>query len=241
MIERFKLGLRNLLLIGSVFGITSGDPLWTSQVAFAGGTTELEYRPPGSHQIVNHPLSQRDIHAFLKLKATTLPLYANLFRKHSYKFGIPWQLTAAVSYQESHWNPQAQSYTGVRGLMQLTEQTAERVGVENRRDTEQSVWGGAKYLKMLLDRQPSNIPFRERLALALATYNIGPSHMVDAQRLAVSQNKNPYRWSDLQTVLPLLSQKKYLSLLKHGPARGSEPVLFVHRVLAYLDLFTVQI
>jgi membrane-bound lytic murein transglycosylase F len=186
-------------------------------------------------------LSDQDVRRFMRLRASALPEYSTLFRKHSRDFGIPWQLTAAVSYQESHWDPQAESFTGVKGLMQLTQETAEHVGVEDRLNPNQSVWGGVKYLRMLLDRQPKMLPFRERLALALATYNIGPAHMIDAQRLAAKLGKNPYLWKDLQTVLPLLADKNYFSELKYGPARGEEPVLYVHRVLAFLDLITIQI
>jgi len=181
-------------------------------------------------------LGTLDIRKFLRDREFVLPRFSPTFRKHALEFGIPWQLAAAVAYQESHWNPDAESFTGVKGLMQLTNETAEHLGVSDRLDADQSIWGGVKYLKMLLDRQPKSLPLRERLALTLATYNVGPAHMWDAQNLAVRLGKNPYSWRDLQTVLPLLADKEYLDLLKYGPARGEEPVQFVHQVFAYLEL-----
>ncbi len=186
-------------------------------------------------------LSDPDVHNFLRLRTSALPKYAMLFRKHSREFGIPWQLTAAVAFQESHWDPQAESFSGVRGLMQLTRDTAEHVGIEDREDIDQSVWGGAKYLKMLLDRQPKMLPTRDKIALALATYNLGPAHIIDAQRLSVELGKNPYSWRDLESVLPMLADPRYLSHLRYGPARGNEPVIYVRRVLAFLELIAIQI
>lgn len=186
-------------------------------------------------------LSRYDVVQFLKARDKVLPQYSSTFKKHSREFGIPWQLAAAVAYQESHWKADAESFTGVKGLMQLTMETAEHLGVEDRTDANQSIWGGSKYLKMLIERQPKGIPFKERLSLALATYNVGPAHMIDAQKLALRLGKDPYSWKDLKTVLPLLGNAAYLDELKYGAARGQEPVDFVHRVLAYLDLISVKI
>ncbi len=186
-------------------------------------------------------LPMAEIRSFLNARTSVFPRYAALLRKYSDVFNLPWQLSAAVAYQESKWNPEAESFTGVRGFMQLTQETAEHLGVEDRTDTEQSIWGGTKYLRMLLDRQPKYLPFREKLALALATYNVGPAHMLDAQNLAQKLGKNPHSWKDLKSILPLLADEDYLSELKYGPARGHEPVEFVSRVLVYLDLISVPI
>ncbi|MGZ5280198.1 MAG: transglycosylase SLT domain-containing protein, partial [Pseudobdellovibrionaceae bacterium] len=186
-------------------------------------------------------LSVREEKRFALDREQILPKYSTLLQKHAAEFGLPWQLLAAIAYQESRWNPEAESFTGVKGFMQLTNQTAEHLGVEDREDTAQSIWGGVKYIKMLLNRQPKNLPPRDRLALALATYNVGPAHMQDAQKLAVKLGKNPYSWKDLQTVLPLLAEEDYLPELKYGPARGQEPVTYVKRVFSYLELMSVQI
>ncbi len=186
-------------------------------------------------------LTAREQKQFARDREEVLPKYSNIIRKHASDFGMPWQLMAAIAYQESRWNPEAQSFTGVKGFMQLTAETAEHLGVDDREDPEQSIWGGIKYIKMLLDRQPKGLLFKDRLALALATYNVGPAHMIDAQKLALKLGKNPYAWKDLQTVLPLLAEEQYLPHLKYGPARGQEPVIYVRRVLSYLELMSVQI
>lgn len=186
-------------------------------------------------------LSALTIQKFLRDQQSLYPTYAEAFRKHSLEFNVPWQLVAAVAYQESQWNSEAESFTGVKGLMQLTQETAEHLGVEDRTDANQSIWGGSKYLKMLLDRQPKGLPAKERMALALATYNVGPAHMIDAQNLAQRLGKDPLSWRDMKLVLPLLANKDYLEYLKYGPARGHEPVEFVHRVFAYLDLISTKI
>jgi membrane-bound lytic murein transglycosylase F len=186
-------------------------------------------------------LTPREEQRFALDREQILPKYSSLIRKHAAEFGLPWQLMAAIAYQESRWNPEAESITGVKGFMQLTNETAEHLGVEDREDPSQSIWGGIKYIRMLINRQPKNLTFKDRLALALATYNVGPAHMQDAQKLAVKLGKNPHSWRDLQTVLPLLAEEDYLPDLKYGPARGQEPVTYVKRVFSYLELMSVPI
>ncbi len=165
-----------------------------------------------------------------------LPRYRESFERAAEKYDIPWTLLAAVSYQESHWNPRARSPTGVRGMMMLTLPTAKAMGVKNRLDPNQSIMGGARYLSRMMKRIPEEVEGEDRLWFALAAYNIGFGHLQDARELAERLGKDPNRWHSLKTVLPLLSRKKYYRTLKHGYARGSEPVLYVERIRSYLDM-----
>lgn len=210
---------------------------WFQKASRQGKVSALQHR----YQNPFNTLNDYDrVHFFRALK-TRYKEYSKFFKRSSREFALPWQLVAAVSYQESHWYEDAESFTGVRGLMQLTKQTAEHLGVADRNDPAQSVWGGSKYLRYLISKQPKNIPQNDRLALALATYNVGPAHMVDARRLAAMLGKNPHAWKDMRTVLPLLSNPDYLPLLKYGAARGQEPVDFVDRVHAFYEILSLSI
>lgn len=177
-----------------------------------------------------------DLLYFQRALRTRLPKYKRHFVRSGRQFSLPWKWIAAVSYQESKWNPNAVSFTGVKGLMQLTHDTAAVVGIRDRRDPQQSVHGGAKYLRYLYRKQPQFLPARERWILTLIAYNVGVAHLWDAQNLASQMGKNPYAWEDLKTVLPLLAHPDYQSQLRYGYARGSEPVGYVRRVLSYMDL-----
>lgn len=151
--------------------------------------------------------------------------------------GLDWRLLAAVAYQESHWDPAAVSETGVRGVMMLTEVTAEEMGVD-RLDPAGSVIGGANYLADLIERMPAYIAEPDRTWMALAAYNVGYAHLEDARKLAIEVGHNPNTWAGLRHTLPLLSQPKYYQKLRHGYARGNEPVIFVERIRNYYDLLT---
>ena len=177
-----------------------------------------------------------DTKVFYKRLKKRLPKYEKFFKQAAKQEGIPWILLAAISYQESHWNPKAKSHTGVRGMMMLTLSTAKQVGVKNRLDAVQSIFGGAKYIASLEKRFPKNIKGINRWAFTLAAYNVGMGHLHDAQILARKLNKNPYAWSDIKKILPLLSQKKYYKNLKHGYARGNEPVNYVKSIQHYVGM-----
>jgi membrane-bound lytic murein transglycosylase F len=166
----------------------------------------------------------------------TLPQYRPYFYEAQAQTGIEWRLLAAVAYQESQWDPVATSETGVRGLMQLTEDTARKLGVADRLDAKSSALGAARYLRELKEKLPARIGEPDRTWLALAAFNIGIAHLEDARILAQRQKLNPDLWSDVKKTLPLLAQQDYFLLAKNGYARGGMPVAFVDRVRAYYDV-----
>ncbi|MGM0564264.1 MAG: membrane-bound lytic murein transglycosylase MltF [Pseudomonadota bacterium] len=159
--------------------------------------------------------------------------YEPMFSNAAKRYDIDESLLAAQAYQESHWDPVAKSPTGVRGMMMLTLNTAQSLGVENRLDPRQSIEGGARYLKKMKARFDENIPEPDRTWLALAAYNVGRAHMHDAQILARELGKDPKRWASIKDVLPLLSDPNYYKDLKYGYARGMEPVQYVERIRNY--------
>ncbi|SUG13775.1 Transglycosylase Slt family [Salmonella enterica subsp. arizonae] len=122
-----------------------------------------------------------DTRSFLRAVDNVLPELEALFKKYAKE--IDWRLLAAISYQESHWDPQATSPTGVRGLMMLTKNTAQSLGLTDRTDAEQSISGGARYLEDMMAKVPETVPEDERIWFALAAYNMGYAHMLDARAL----------------------------------------------------------
>ncbi|MFW5452891.1 membrane-bound lytic murein transglycosylase MltF [Thioalkalivibrio sulfidiphilus] len=162
--------------------------------------------------------------------------YLDLFKEAAELHGMDWRLLAAISYQESHWNPRAVSPTGVRGMMMLTQNTAAQLGVSNRMDPRESVMGGAEYFRHMHSRIPDRIPEPDRTWLALAAYNVGLGHLEDARRLTEGQGRNPDRWMDVMAHLPLLAQENWYRRTRFGYARGWEPVIYVQNIRSYYDL-----
>ncbi len=167
---------------------------------------------------------------------TVLPQYRPLFRDTQAKTGLDWRLLAAIAYQESKWDSAAQSDTGVRGFMQITEDTAKLLGVTDLLDPAQNVLAAARYLKGLKDKLPERIQEPDRTWLALAAYNIGIGHLEDARVVAQKQGLDPDHWNDVKKALPLLALPEYNEQAKLGYARGGMPVAFVDRVRGYYDV-----
>ncbi len=167
---------------------------------------------------------------------TRLPLYQTLFEEAGKKHDLDWRLLAAVGYQESYWDPRAVSPTGVRGLMQLTSITAKHMGVKDRLDPAQSIYGGARYLRKMIERLPSSIKGKDRVWFALAAYNIGFNHLQDARIITRKLGGNPNSWRDVKKNLPLLTLWAWYSKTKYGYARGYEPVTYVTRIRSYYDV-----
>jgi membrane-bound lytic murein transglycosylase F len=165
-----------------------------------------------------------------------LPAYRDWFQEAAGRFHIDWRLLAAIGYQESHWNPDAVSPAGVRGLMMLTEGAASEVEVDDPTDPEQSILGGTEYLQRMLRSIPDEVPEPDRTWLGLAAYNVGIGHLEDARKLTQQNGGNPNKWVDVKKNLPLLSKEKWFKKLRYGYARGREPVRYVENVRSYYDI-----
>lgn len=173
---------------------------------------------------------------FLRHIDRRLPRYRAWFQEAAAEWDLDWRLLAALAYQESHWDPTAVSPTGVRGLMMLTQVTADSLGVEDREDAEQSIFGGAEYFRFVTERVPDRVPEPDRIWMAIAAYNVGWGHVSDARIIARRRGLDPDSWQDVRDCLPLLTQKKWYSTVPHGYARGREPVTYVDNVRSYYEV-----
>jgi membrane-bound lytic murein transglycosylase F len=191
--------------------------------------TERYFAPRGE-------VTRVDAGAFLEQVRSALPRWRPMFVAAQEATGIEWRLLAAIAYQESKWDPTATSETGVRGFMQITEDTARRLGITDRLDARQSVLAAARYIKDLKDRLPKRIVEPDRTWIALAAFNIGLGHLEDARIQAQRDKLDPDRWRDVRRSLPLLALPEYYEKARLGYARGGMPVAFVDRVRAYYDI-----
>lgn len=187
------------------------------------------YGPASRSNFINLTVFRARVH-------NRLPSYQQALEDAGKKYKIDWRLLAAMAYQESYWNPKSVSYTGVRGFMMLTRETAAALGIDDRQDVDASIDGGARYLRELLDRLPERIVYPDRLWFALAAYNTGLNHLEDARVLTQEQGGDPDKWNDVRQRLPLLADPKWISRVKYGYARGEETVQFVSRVRVYQDV-----
>lgn len=173
---------------------------------------------------------------FAKAVDERLHQWRDEFEAAAKRYHFDWRLLAAVSYQESHWEPQAVSPTGVRGMMMLTEPTAKQMGIEDRTDPQASIRGGSKYLRYLLGRLPDSITGDDRLWTALAAYNVGLGHVLDGRRLLQARGLDPDRWVNLRTALEWLTRESYYQHTRYGYARGHQAVTYVGNIRAYYDI-----
>ncbi len=174
-------------------------------------------------------------HQYTKDVRARLPSYRSLFKIAAEQHGLDWRLLAAIGYQESKWDPEAVSPTGVRGLMMLTEQTARTFGVEDRTDPAQSIRGGARYFAHILAKLPKSIEEPDRTWFALAAYNIGYGHLLDARRITKAGGGDPDQWVDVRPSIRLLANPEYSARTRYGFARGGETLYFVNNVRNYFS------
>ncbi|HSM35752.1 MAG TPA: transglycosylase SLT domain-containing protein [Longimicrobiales bacterium] len=169
-----------------------------------------------------------------------ISLYDSLFIREAAGIGWDWRLLAAQVAQESRFDPNARSWVGAQGLLQLMPRTARELGVRNPTDPEENVGGGVRYLAWLTGLWEDEIENpEERLKFILASYNAGRGHVLDAQRLAEKNGDDPTSWEDVSYWLLQKSKPSVYrdNVVRFGYVRGREPVQYVSKILERYDRY----
>lgn len=195
---------------------------------------QLLQRPRIKHR-VNAPMLSRGV----------ISNYDELFKRYSRGIGWDWRLLAAQCYQESMFDPEAQSWAGARGLMQIMPRTADHLGLprDEITDPEKNIAAATRYLHEL-EHELSYIHDRtERQNLVLASYNGGLLHIQDAMRLAERDHCNPQRWNDVRTYILKLKDPQYYqdTLVRYGYMRGTETADYVDKIRARYQKYIRQV
>jgi len=183
---------------------------------------------------------------FSSIKGSRISEYDDLIKIAAASIGWDWKLLTAMVYQESKFDKNAKSWAGAVGLMQMVSATAKSFGVKERTNPEQSITGGAKYIKYLQGLWEDKITDdAERIKFIMASYNVGPGHVFDARALARKYGRDDTLWeNNVAHYLLLKSKPKYFKdpVVKSGYCRGSEPVKYVKEILTryqqYAQLIT---
>ena len=160
--------------------------------------------------------------------------YDGYFQNYSREIRWDWRLMAAQCYQESTFDPQAVSFAGAKGLMQIMPSTDDHLGVSRSRlfEPETNIAAATKLIAEL-SRSFSDIHDQyERTNFVLASYNGGGFHIRDAMALAKRDGRNPHRWSEVAPYVLKLATPQYYNdpIVKYGYMRGSETVDYVARI-----------
>ena len=172
--------------------------------------------------------------------------YDHLIRAYAKQHGFDWRLIAALIRQESNFNPYARSRSDARGLMQLIPKTAKEVGVRHVYNPKQNIAGGIQYLRKMYDHF-AHIKTEDRMKFALASYNAGLGHILDAREVAGYHRHNRNNWELVKKSLVKLTEahtKIHQDIWgthapKHGYFEGAqETMLHVEKVLKYYKSYT---
>ena len=189
-----------------------------------------------SHKIKKHKKERIDLNA-----DGTLSRYDDLVKKYADQYGFDWRLIVSQMYQESRFNPEAKSWVGAKGLMQVMPRTAKELKLSNLEDPETGIHAGIKYLKWVRERFESELDVKDRMWFTLAAYNAGQGHIKDARRLAREKGLNPNRWfNHVEKALLLLSKREYAKKARHGYVRGQEPVDYVRNIKERYEAYVLM-
>ncbi len=165
--------------------------------------------------------------------------YDAIIRKYAERYGFDWRLITAQMYQESRFDPRAESFAGALGLMQVMPRTAKFMGFGELSRPEDGIHAGVKYLDWVRNRFEETLPFSERMWFSLAAYNAGHGHVADARRLARQKGWDGDVWfGNTERAMLLLSKKQYASKARYGYVRGIEPVSYVRNIRSRYRAYT---
>ncbi|MDF9795921.1 membrane-bound lytic murein transglycosylase F [Catalinimonas alkaloidigena] len=177
---------------------------------------------------------------YFSLTGGKISEYDNEIQQAAEQLGWDWKLLASQIYQESHFDPETESWAGAIGLMQLMPATARELGDYNLYKADESIEAGVKYLEKLSSMYSDVPDSLERIKFVLATYNAGPGHISDARALAKKHDKDPNVWTgNVDEYILLKAQKEYYSdpVVKHGYCRGEEPYNYVNEIFKRYQVY----
>ncbi len=182
---------------------------------------------------------------YSSLRTEKLSPYDNQLKKEAEQLGWDWRLLASVVFQESNFNPNVKSWVGAIGLMQVMPETGDYFGVTNLWDPQQNISVGVRFLKFLDDYWKKTVPDNtERIKFVLASYNVGLTHVIDAQRLTKKYKRKINMWDDnVEFYLAQKSNPKYYrdALAAAGYCRCDGPVVYVKQVLQRYEEYKIHI
>lgn len=181
----------------------------------------------------------------LSLREGIISHFDDLFKKYAPEIGWDWRLLASLAYTESNFDPNAVSWAGAKGLMQLMPATARAMGVPagKEQDPEESIKAAVKYIAAT-SKSFTSLPEAERINFVLASYNSGIGHVFDAMALAEKYGKNKYVWRDnVENFILLKSNEEYFTdpVCKNGYFRGIETYNFVRDITARFEQYKEKI
>lgn len=149
-------------------------------------------------------------------------VYDEIIMRASQATGVPWFLLKGLIWQESRFNPNAESPAGAKGLTQLMPGTAADLGVDDPFDPEQAIFGGAKYLAALFAqfKKESGIT---RWRFALGAYNCGAGYIYQAQRNVLAAGMDATSW-------PIVAANLATAKVRGKTPHWQETVVYVEKV-----------
>ena len=187
----------------------------------------------------NSSLNNFEKNKFKDLLDERYPQFDEMFEEASIETNIEKNLLAAISFQESQWDPKAKSNMGVRGMMMVTLETAALVGVEKRLNPEQNIKGGAKYFAMLQEKNKIGPTDPDKLSITLASYNLGPTNIFNIANSIDKEIEN-VSWVEISKQLKTIKGSELNLTDKDNYTRGQQAIDYVERVKNYYQLLSAH-
>lgn len=166
--------------------------------------------------------------------------YDEVLRWAGRRNGIDWRLLASLMYEESRFDPDAVGPGGSAGLFQFMPSTWAELGIEDPHHPGEAIEAGARYLRQLMDKFP-DLELPDRVAMAIASYNVGPRHVFDARRLASEMGFDPDRWAgNVETAMVILDDPEVARLYPAGVCNCRRGAAYTRRILRRYLAYTEQ-
>lgn len=156
-----------------------------------------------------------------------------VIKTHARKNGFDWRLIAALICQESRFRPRAVARDGGRGLMQLMPGTMREMNCADPFNPQENIRAGVEYLEKQRAKLPDSIRGEERICFALASYNCGYGHVLDARRIARGMKLDPDKWfGNVEKAMNLLKIRRYYSRTRYGYCQSDITIRYVREIMS---------
>jgi len=180
---------------------------------------------------------------FKKSRSNKISPYDRIIKHYSEKYGLDWRYVSSIIFQETQFQSNLIGMGGSFGLMQMMPSTGTKYGIDEYSSPEEQISAGVRHLAYMKRIYKDIEDEVEKMKFVSASYNAGPGHINDAQRLCVKYGADPKVWDNVATYLGLKSQKDYYNdpLVKHGYYPGNHTVRYVKQVMDRYNGYTLTV
>ncbi|MEK7818813.1 MAG: transglycosylase SLT domain-containing protein [Bacteroidota bacterium] len=149
--------------------------------------------------------------------------YDDYFKKYSKRYFGPtfdWRIFKAQAFAESNLNPDAVSWVGAKGIMQIMPETYQELKLKNSElgeinDPHWNIAAGIHYNRQLWKQWKEKDDLNNKMSFVFGSYNAGSGTIRRAESIAKKESLDTKQWTSIEKIAPTVPKWRHKETLDY--------------------------